>query len=280
MNSNNEYAVSVLMTAYNRENLVGESIESVLSSTFLDFELVIVDDCSNDSTFEVAKSYELVDGRVKVFRNDENLGDYPNRNKAASYAQGKYLKYLDSDDIMHPKCLERLVFEMENNPDCAFAITSRSENVVHFHDVKDSYRVHFFSRGILDVGPSAVIIRRDVFFKENGFLELRCVSDFEFWMRLALIYPILECEKDLIIWRRHDQQEINLGSHAYLEFTFSIIKNKLCVCPFLSDNEKKIIETRYKRTTMRYLIKFLLKLGITNFVKFKKVNGLRFTDAI
>ena len=83
--------VSVLMTSYNRENYIAEAIESVLASTYKNFELIIVDDRSKDRTVEIARSYESKDDRVKVYINEKNLGDYPNRNKAASYAKGFYI---------------------------------------------------------------------------------------------------------------------------------------------------------------------------------------------
>src|ERR1041384_7268362 len=90
--------VSVLMTAYNREDYIAEAIESVLASTYTNFELIIVDDCSSDNTVAIAKEYKAKDKRIKVYVNEKNLGDYPNRNKAASYANGDFLMYVDSDD--------------------------------------------------------------------------------------------------------------------------------------------------------------------------------------
>src|ERR1044072_333802 len=101
--------VSVLTTAYNREKNIGQSIESVLASTLTDFELIIVDDGSKDRTVEIEKKYAQIDARVKVYVNEKNLGDYPNRNKAANYAKGKYLKYVDSDDVIYEHTLEVMV---------------------------------------------------------------------------------------------------------------------------------------------------------------------------
>ncbi len=269
--------VSVLMTAYNRELYISEAIESVLTSTFINFELIIVDDCSQDRTIEIARKYEALDSRVKVYANEMNLGDYPNRNKAASYAIGKYLKYLDSDDIMNSNCLERMVFEMENYPACAFGISSRSLLELQIHYPESAYRTHFFKRGILDISPSGCIIRKDVFDQENGFLELRCVSDFEFWLRLALKYPLLELEKDLIFWREHNQQEIHLGKKAYLEYTLSILSENVQLSQ-LTETEKFSIIQKYKKNTMRYLLKNILKLGFCDFIKLKQINKLNFSD--
>jgi glycosyltransferase involved in cell wall biosynthesis len=88
--------VSVLMTVYNREKYISEAIESVMASTYQNWELIIVDDRSKDTSVEIARHYETQDKRIKVYVNEANLGDYPNRNKAASYAEGKYLKYVDA----------------------------------------------------------------------------------------------------------------------------------------------------------------------------------------
>jgi glycosyltransferase involved in cell wall biosynthesis len=271
--------VSVLMTAYNREKYIAEAIESVLASTYQNFELIIVDDCSTDKTVEIAKSYEAKDNRVKVYINESNLGDYPNRNKAASFAKGKYLKYLDSDDTMTLNCLDRMVGEMEKHPDCAFGMSSKSISEVRVHYPENSYRTHFFERGILDVGPSATIIRKDIFNKENGFWELRCVSDFEFWLRLALEYSMLEFEKDMIYWREHDQQEIYLGNEEYLKYNLSILSDKIKKCK-LNDDEKKSIIKKYKKSTMRHLLKNLFKIGVFKSFKYKRLNQLKFYDAI
>ena len=96
-NSNimNAPLVSVLLTAFNREKYIAEAIESVLSSTFNNYELIIVDDASTDKTVEIIKGYAAKDSRIRFYVNETNLGDYPNRNKIATYATGKYIKYID-----------------------------------------------------------------------------------------------------------------------------------------------------------------------------------------
>ena len=97
--------VSVLMTAFNRAPFIGSSIESVLAQTFTDFELLIVDDRSTDGTLDIACDYERRDRRVRVVRNERNLGQFENRNHAAKLARGGFLKFHDSDDLMYPHCL-------------------------------------------------------------------------------------------------------------------------------------------------------------------------------
>ena len=270
--------VSVLMTAFNREKYISEAIESVLSSTYQNFELIIVDDCSSDNTVSIANSFAIKDNRISVYINERNLGDYPNRNRAASYSKGKYLKYLDSDDTMQPDCLEIMVNGMEANPECAFGVSSRSLQNTQIHQPTEAYQIHFFQRGILDISPSGSIIRNDVFNAENGFWELRCVSDFEFWFRLALKFPMIEFQKDLIFWREHEEQEIHLGNEEYLKHSLKILSEKISKSN-LSSNDKKTILSRYKKNTMRFLIKNWNTLGLKKTIQYKRMNNLNFSDA-
>ena len=164
--------VSVLMTAYNREKYIAEAIESVLASTYTNFELIIVDDCSSDNTVNIARSYEAKDNRVRVYVNEKNLGDYPNRNKAASYAKGKYLKYLDSDDYFFPDSLEYCVKMMEQNPkaDWALYCPTSIKNKQLFHP-KESIQIHFFEKPFLMVGPDGTILKKSFFEMLGGYPE-------------------------------------------------------------------------------------------------------------
>jgi glycosyltransferase involved in cell wall biosynthesis len=269
--------VSVLMTAYNREKFIAEAIESVMASSFLNFELIIVDDCSEDNTVSIAKNFAEKDNRISLYVNNKNLGDYPNRNKAASYAKGKYIKYLDSDDTMTPNCLERMVIEMETHPECAFGISSRSLTHSIVHQPEDAYRVHFFERGILDLGPSFTIIRNEIFKLENGFWELRCVSDFEFWMRLSLKYPMIEMETGLVTWRQHEQQEILQGNEEYLKHTLRILIEKLNESKLTVEENNKLI-AEYKKRTFRYIIKNAFKIGIIKSMYLIHLNSFRIKD--
>lgn len=259
------------MTAYNREKYIAESIESVLASSYTNFELIIVDDCSKDNTVSIARKYAVQDNRIKIFINDSNLGDYPNRNRAAEYAQGTYIKYLDSDDLMSSDCLEHFVEGMNSHPECVFGITSKLINKTILHTPSHSYRVHFFERGILDLGPSCSIIKRDIFSKEGGFLNQRCVSDFEFWLRLAKKYSFLEFKTGLIFWRDHENQEMKLGQEEYIKYNFTIIKEKI-KSSSLSKSEQKIIIKKYRKGIIRYLAKNIFKNGVVKTFNLLRMN--------
>ena len=204
--------VSILTTVYNREKYLAACIESVLASSYQDWELIIVDDVSNDTSVAIAQRYEQKDARIKVYVNDKNLGDYPNRNKAASYAKGKYLKYLDADDLIYPHGLEIMVHTMEQFPEAGLGISQKVvEDVKPYPFVmepKETFTREFLMRGVLGLGPTGTIIRRDVFEILGGFTGTRYIGDTELWYKIALTYPVVKMQDELIFWRQHDDQQI------------------------------------------------------------------------
>jgi glycosyltransferase involved in cell wall biosynthesis len=202
--------VSVLMTAYNRAPFVGEAIESVLRSTIEDLELIIVDDASTDDTAAIARRYAARDERVRVYVNDANLGDYPNRNKAASYARGTYLKYLDSDDALYPHGLAAMVWCMEACPDAGFGLSAVADVAGPYPRrllPREAYREHFFVRDLFGRAPGSAIILRSAFEAVGGFSGKRQVGDHELWLALARRFPLVKMPRDLVWDREHPSQE-------------------------------------------------------------------------
>lgn len=103
--------VSIIMPTYNAGRYIKESIDSVLSQTYTNWELLIVDDCSTDDTESVVRSYK--DPRIRYMRNEHNLGAALTRNRAIREAKGKYIAFLDSDDMWKPEKLEKQIAFME-----------------------------------------------------------------------------------------------------------------------------------------------------------------------
>ena len=114
--SGNVPCVSLLVTVFNRAGFLEQTLQSILASDFRNFEVVVVDDCSTDQSLKIAESIAREDSRIRLIQNEQNLGDYGNRAKAASLARGTYLKYVDSDDLIYPPTLQVMVDAMEKNP--------------------------------------------------------------------------------------------------------------------------------------------------------------------
>ncbi len=202
--------VSVLITAYNRQDYIGAAIESVLASTYTHFELIIVDDRSSDHTFAIAKEYEQKDNRVSVYQNPKNLGDYSNRNQAASYAKGEYVKYLDSDDMLQPWGLQVMVYCMEQFPEAAFGTSANREEQKIYPKLYTSvevYREYYYRNNVLSVGPTGAIMRRKPFEEVGRFSGLNYLGDMELWLKMSQKYPVVHMPPGLIYWREHEGQE-------------------------------------------------------------------------
>jgi glycosyltransferase involved in cell wall biosynthesis len=239
------------MTAYNREKYIAEAIESVLASTFQDFELIIVDDCSRDHTVEIVRRYTS-DPRLQVHVNEKNLGDYPNRNRAASLAKGQYLKYVDSDDYVYPRGLQIMVemfgpFTQAAVGFCSFAQVSERPYPFQLSP-REAYQYSYFNRthSIFSRASLSSIIRRDKFEAVGGFTGKRMVGDFEMWHILAARFPVVLLP-DGIVWNReHPAQEIqdfrNRPSDAFTYNQISIDYLQRPECPLLPDERKRALK--------------------------------------
>ena len=105
--------VSIIMPSYNTAPYIGETIQSVLNQTYQNWEIIIMDDCSTDNTDEVVAS--IKDERIKYFHNEKNSGAAVSRNRALREAQGRWIAFLDSDDIWMPEKLEKQISFMKSN---------------------------------------------------------------------------------------------------------------------------------------------------------------------
>ena len=106
--------VSIIMPSYNTAKFISETITSVLAQTYPNWELIIVDDCSTDDTDAVIRPY-LADDRIRYIKNEENSGAAVSRNRALREAKGKWIAFLDSDDLWLPEKLEKQIAFMEKN---------------------------------------------------------------------------------------------------------------------------------------------------------------------
>ncbi|HEV8082395.1 MAG TPA: glycosyltransferase family 2 protein [Chitinophagaceae bacterium] len=257
--------VSVLMTAYNREKYIAEAIESVLSSSYKNFELIIVDDCSTDRTVSIARSYEVMDSRVKVFRNEKNLTQFGNRNKSASYATGEYLKFVDSDDIIYPYTLQMMVDGMQQFPDAALGFCLTDGHVKkpfpYLIEPYESYKEHFSTGGLLFVGPSGLIIKRSMFEEVNGFEEFGMPSDNHLTLKIAAKYPVIAFPKDLFWWRVHDGQVFmqNKKNHYNILNNYNYCVDIISNYSPLEKKENSRLLKIYNKIFWKHIINLALK---------------------
>lgn len=202
--------VSVITTSYNRAEYIGSTIESVLHQTFQDFEYLIVDDCSSDDSLQVARRY-LSDRKVKVMLNERNLGDYGNRNRAAEVATGKYLKYVDCDDVIYPHCLQTMLENLQRYPEAGVLFSTKERPPLKYPAMlspEQTYRLHFAEGGVLHQGALSALIRKDAWVSAGGFPEI-FAGDVGCWLNLARMFPVVLIPEGLFYWRPHAGQLSN-----------------------------------------------------------------------
>jgi len=258
----NKPLVSLLMTTYNREKYLAEAIDSVLESTYENIEFIIVDDNSKDNTISIAQSYQEKDSRIKLFKNKINLGDYPNRNKAAEYANGEYLMYVDSDDKLLRDTVEKCMKLILEYPHVGFGIYFPEKDVKEAYVIqsKAAIRRQYFKAAFLQVGPGGVFLRRS-FFEEIGKFPVKYgpASDMYFNVKAASKTNILIFPFPLVFYRRHENQELhNQYSYIYNNYRYNRDLISDLELPFTT-MEKQIILKKNKRRFVVNVFKFFAK---------------------
>ena len=205
--------ISIIMSVYNGEEYLKEAIESVINQTYKNWELIIINDCSTDSTGEILAKFALADERIKVQTNDVNLKLPTSLNKAISLSSGKYIARMDADDICLPDRFEKQFKFMEENEDIALSSC-------RFMTVKNGVYMSGGAGGRCDDGAiramlfvtnpilhPGVIAKAEVMKKFNYDTMLTCTEDLELWTRMAMenqkMAILQEC---LLIYRLHNKQ--------------------------------------------------------------------------
>ncbi|HIH96832.1 MAG TPA: glycosyltransferase [Thermoplasmata archaeon] len=198
--------ISVVMSVHNGEKYLKEAIESVLRQTYQDFEFIIVEDASNDKTDKILKSFD--DPRIKIIRNQENLGLTKSLNKGIKAAKGKYIARMDADDISIPHRFEMQVEFLEKNTD--YAVVGSS-----YYQVNENGKVISIV-GVLTTdsdirnglkrqnwfGHGSVMMRKDAVLKVEGYDErFRYAQDYDLWLRIAENYKMANLEEPFYCWR-------------------------------------------------------------------------------
>ena len=196
--------VSVILPTYNRAWIVEEAVASVLDQTFLDFELIVVDDGSKDDTRARLKRYG---SRVRYLY-QRNQGVSTARNTGIRHAAGELIALIDSDDLWAPAKLARQAAFFEDSPEARICQTEetwirrgRRVNPKQRHR-KPSGWIFEPSLALCLVSPSAVMMRRELIAEMGGFDEtLPACEDYDLWLRISLQCPIYLLDEPLVIKR-------------------------------------------------------------------------------
>ena len=200
--------VTVILPTHNRAHLVGEAIQSVVSQTYSNWELIVIDDGSTDKTREAVEAFAQRDRRIRyVFQRNRGVSSV--RAKGVELAQGKYVTFLDDDDAFYPEKLEIQVEFLEQHPTVELVYSY----VDMVNGEKDFLRTWPTRPAVDFVGlirectiqPNSLLVRKECFERLGSFrTDLRSCDDYDMWLRIAKIYPIEFLPAHVGTYRWHD----------------------------------------------------------------------------
>jgi glycosyltransferase involved in cell wall biosynthesis len=270
--------VTIVTITYNSSKFVRQAIESVLAQSFTNFEYIISDDCSSDNTWDIIQEYK--DPRIRAWRNQTNLGEYPNRNLTLEKAKGEYIIWIDGDDIFYPHGLEFMVKMLDAFPTSAMACTRPYwPNMVYPVELspQESLKYEFLGSPILVNGFPDTLFKRKYLLNINGFPEDIISGDTYSKRLIACTDNILLINQQVSWWRRTPgQASSKLNSLNGVINTFnsslSIIENPMC--PLTFENKVQAKEL-LKIGLAKYLIlKALKRFKILKTFHIKKISKL------
>lgn len=205
--------VSVIMPSFNTGRFIKEAINSVINQTYTNWELIIVDDCSNDDTNEIINSFE--DSRIKYLKNDTNMGAAICRNRALKEAKGKWIAFLDSDDLWKKDKLEKQISFMEKGG-YDFSYTNYIEM-----DEKST------PNGIIVTGPKKISKNKMYDYcwpgcltvmynaEKNGLIQIEDIkknNDYAMWLKICKKADCYLLDEELAMYRKRNG---SISNHKY-----------------------------------------------------------------
>jgi len=257
--------VSVIIPTYNRANLITDTINSVLSQTYKNYEIIIIDDGSTDNTKEVLSPYM---NKIAYIYQD-NQGASAARNTGIRYAKGEYIAFLDSDDLWLPFKLEKQVKILKKHKDVYLVYSNISYCDVTGTFIKIAHNPRMICSGYIPEKvllwkvqcghPPTWLIRKSCF-KEIGYFDtsFKMSEDREMSIKLAMKYEIYGIKEPLTIVRQHSPSQ-RLGrspaeerEHYYFKF-LDLLFSKYHDSSFIIKNKKKLIGGYYAYAGRAYL---------------------------
>ena len=234
--------LSVVMSTYNRGDMLPQAIDSILSQTFSDFEFLIIDDCSNDNTIDILSSYN--DSRIKILKNRENKGCTFNYHVAHNIAKGRYIAHIDDDDISLPLRFERQIEFLNDNENISLLGTF----IETFGENKRPSWVFYTEPELLDLTMNVYnpichssIIYDKHFFDRNGInynLACKCAQDYDLYKQIIFKGgKLANLPEVLVQYRMHQKRLTDIFDTQQIQINVAEDVKKQLLLRVLSEEE-------------------------------------------
>lgn len=236
--------VSVLLPVYNAEKFLNEAIESVISQSLVDWELILIDDGSTDSSLNILETFATQDSRIKIYKNEQNLGLIATLNKGVELCNGDYIARMDADDIMQPNRLEKQVLFLERNR--GYGMCGTNALIIDQEGHETGRIVNLASNELLRINllfsvpfvhPS-IMFRKEIFNDIEYDLDYKHVEDYDLWVRFSTEWKIANLPDFLFKYRWHDKNVSIVHRQYQDEMKHKIILRQLAELDLHPDEQQ------------------------------------------
>jgi glycosyltransferase involved in cell wall biosynthesis len=222
-----KHLISIISPAFNSEKYIAQTLQSILDQTYNNWELIIVDDCSNDKTVSIITDFAQLDSRIQLFQLEKNSGTGIARNYALSKAKGSYIAFLDTDDLWKPQKLEKQIdFLLKNNLPFTFSFyecideAGNTLNKKVEAPINLSYRQLFFCNY---VGNLTGIYEVNYFGKIN-ISSIRKRQDWMLWLTILKKIKTAQAIPESLAYYRIRENSISASKLDLLKHNFAVYR--------------------------------------------------------
>lgn len=198
--------VSVIIPYYKKKKFIVKSVESVINQTYKNIEIIIIYDNESNIELDYIKNLENKDFRIKLIINKKNIGAGESRNKGIKFSKGKYIAFLDADDMWVKNKIEKQLFFMQKDnltvSHSSYKIVDEDDNLIGKRKARDFYNIKDIIKSC-DIGLSSVMLKKSIISKTIKFANLKTKEDFILWLKiLKKGIQIHAIDNELMIWRK------------------------------------------------------------------------------
>lgn len=279
--------VSIITASYNKVEFISETIDSVMQQTYPNWELLIIDDVSTDGTIDIIKAYAKSDERIRLICNEKNKGANFSRNLGIKSAKGKYIIFLDADDLLTSTCIENRVNIIENSlvDFCVFSMQvfyKQIGDASFIWNPKSHNPLRDFLQHNLPWQTSQPIWKRELLLRCQGFDEdFSRLQDVELHTRILLMPGIKYTLHSQYIdcYYRIDNNRKNFNQYEFLKrWVNSSIMYYNKFRPQLPENQKKYLLGTILRIYFQIILDFKTKK--ISFPIFQELENLLFSNEL